>query len=243
MSRHARWLLLPALFALGCAQSAPGGMYYAGGNETVTVDGLRLVDWEPFRVTYVKPGADIRRFDRLMIEDPTISYRKPPKSARLGRVLVDPNYALTETARERLIEIYRDVFTRALGRSESFTITDAPGPDVLRIAGHIVDLKITVPPERAYSVDDRYYASTLGRMALVADASDSMTGEPLFRVGQSRAIETSAGSYHLVDPTSTSFALLEIFGEWAEDLRRGLDHFHALPRVPEIAGQPPGGVN
>jgi len=242
MQRRRQCLLL-ALFTLGCAQGSPGGVFYAGGNDTVTIDGLHRVDWEPFRVTYVKPGADIRRYDRLLIDEITISYRKPPKSARVGRVLVDPNYALSESGRETLQRYYHEVFARSLGNSQSFTITDEPGPEVLRISGHIINLKITVPPEREHSADNRYYASTLGRLSLIADASDSMTGEPFLRVGHSRAIQSRAGGFYQVDPVSTSTALLEIFDDWAQDLRRGLDRFHALPRIPPPVEQGPAGGN
>lgn len=232
---RSRRLLVFAFAALGCAQGAPGGIFYYEGEDAVTLDGLHRVEWEPYPATYVRPGSDIRRYDRILIEEPTIRYRKPPKSARIGRTLVDPNYALTETERERMLELYRETFTRTLGASENFTIAEAPGPDVLRVVAHIVNLEITVPPDRDLSADNQIWASSMGRMSLIADASDSLTGESLVRVGQSRVIEAPSNGFRAVDAVSRTLALGEIFQSWAQQLRRGLDHLHALPRVPLAA--------
>ena len=128
---------------------------------------------------------------------------------------------------------------KALGKSQSFSVADSPGPDVLLISGHIVNLNIRVPPMRDQAMDETDYASSSGQMTLILDARDSTSGEPLVRVGQARAIQLGDGGWYQSDPVTNSAALRRIFRTWAGDLQRELDQFHALPELPPVSGESP----
>jgi hypothetical protein len=69
--------------------------------------------------------------------------------------------------------------------------------------------------------------------------AERTSGEPLVRVGQARAIELGDGSWQQADPVTNSAAVRQIFRTWAEDLRRELDQFHALPELPPVSGASP----
>ena len=138
-----------------------------------------------------------------------------------------------------LSEGLRWSFTRELGKSRSFTVVDSPGPDVLLVSGHIVNLQISAPPLRDQEPDERVYTSSSGQMTLVLDARDATSGEPLVRVGEAHAIEMAGGGWYESDPVSNSAAVREVFDRWAESLRRELDQFHALPALPPVDVTPP----
>jgi hypothetical protein len=227
-------LILIGLAGVACAGHSPGGIYYASGKGSVTPDGLHRLEWEPFRVTYVKPGADLQRYDKVLVQEVSVSYKTPPRRGSLGGDAIDPNYALPDSAIESLKRYFHDAFVKALGKSQNFAVVEAPGPEVLLISGHIVNLQIQVPPERDQAADETDYTTSSGQMTLILDARDSKSGEPLVRVGQARAIQMSDGGWYESDPVSNSAAVREIFHTWASDLRRELDQFHALPALPPV---------
>jgi hypothetical protein len=224
MGRALGGLLALIALGLGCTKP-PGGIYYASGKGAVTPDGLHRVDWEPFQVTYVKPGADLQRYDKVLVREVTVSYKTP---SRMGGT----SYALPPTALEAMKRYFHDAFVRALSASPDFSVASAPGPDVLLVGGHIVDLTIRVPPQADQAPDEDVYTSSPGRLTLVLDARDSVSGEPLVRVGQTREVELGDAGWYESDPVTNSAAIRELFREWAEALRRELDQFHALPSLP-----------
>jgi len=231
-------LLLVVLGCAACAGQAPGGIYYTSGKGAVTPDGLHRVNWEPFRTTYVKPGADLQRYTKVLVQEVTVSYKTPPRRAGLNRDAIVPNYALPDSAIESLKRYFHKAFVEALGKSQNFAVVEAPGPEVLLISGHIVNLQIQVPPERDQAVDETDYTTSSGQMTLILDARDSKSGEPLVRVGQARAIQMGDGWYES-DPVSNSGAVRDMFRTWASELRRELDQFHALPALPPVGTTAP----
>lgn len=232
-------LILVGLTGLACGPAAPGGVYYASGKGAVTPDGLHRVEWEPFRTTYVKPGADLQRYDKVLISEVSVSYKTPPRRGHLGRDEIDPNYALPDSAIQSLKRYFHKAFVEELTESQNFSVVETAGPDVLLISGHIVNLRITLPPQRDQEPDETVYASSSGQMTLLLDARDSISGEPLVRVGQAQAIQMSDGGWYAADPVSNSSAVREIFDRWASSLRRELDQFHALAELPPINATPP----
>lgn len=235
-----RLLVLVCLAGAACAGQAPGGIYYASGKGAVTPDGLHRVEWEPFRVTYVKPGADLQRYDKVLVQGVTVSYKTPPRRGSEDLGAIDPNYALPDSAIESLKRYFHQAFVEDLGKSQNFTVVEAPGPDVLLIRGHVMNLQIQVPPQQDQAADESSYTASSGQMTLLLDARDSQSGEPLVRVGQARAIQMGGGGWYKSDPVSNSGAVREIFRTWASDLTRELDQFHALPALPPVAtGAPP----
>ena len=227
-------LILVGLAGAGCAGNAPGGIDYAPGKGAVTPDGLHRVKWEPFHTTFVKPGADLQRYHKVLVQEVTVSYKTPPRRASFNRDAIKPNYALPDAAIESLKRYFHEAFVKELGKSQNFAAVEAPGPDVLLVSGHIVNLEIQVPPEQDQSPDETDYTSSSGQMTLILDARDSKSGEPLVRVGQAKAIQMGGGGWYESDPVSNSGAVREIFRTWASDLRRELDQFHALPALPAV---------
>lgn len=235
-----RVLSIPiALVAAACATHEPGGIYYASGKGTVTPDGLHQIEWEPFHVTYVKPGADLARYDKVLVQEVTVSYKRPPPKNDFDQGSMTPNYALPDSALKAMKSYFHQAFVAALRKSKDFTVVDAPGPDVLLVSGHIVNLEIQVQPWQDQAMDESVYTSSPGQMTLILDARDSQSGEPLVRVGQARAIQQGDAGWYQSDPVTNSAAVREIFDSWAMDLTDELDQFHSLPEIPPLGTATP----
>jgi len=228
-----------ALLGVACASGTGGGnnkVYYATGKDAVTPDGLHRVRWEPFATTFVRPGANLSGYDAVILDEVTISYQRPPrKNIMPGTGNMTANFALSSEATEHMKRYFHEAFAKELSRSNDFRVVDAPGANVLRISGHIVGLVITTPPEKDQLVDETVYTSSAGAMTLLLDAKDSLTGEPLVRVGERQDITQAdgIGQFYWSNPVSNAGAVRQLFDNWASRLRRELDQFKSLPEIPE----------
>lgn len=228
-----------ALGGLACAANLPGGapdgVVYAGDQPVATPEGLYLLQWEPFQSTFVKPGADLQRYDKVIVDPVTVSYKTPPPPGweQTGQGMV-PNYALPEDTIKALEQAFHKVFVKELGKSSDFKVVTTKGPDVLRISPRIVDLVVTVPPQQQEHLGTTYATASAGRMTLVLEAQDSVSREALVAVGQTRAIEAADGALYAANLTANAGAVQEVLQRWADSLRQELDQFHSLPQLPPL---------
>lgn len=234
-------LLGVTLVASSCTPSNPSGIYYASGKGSMTPDGLHRVRWEPFGMTFVKPGADLQKYDAVMIDRVTISYKRPPKKTMYPATSRDHNFALTTSMKKSVEKWFRHSFVSALTKSDTYTLATQPGPNVLLVSGHLVDLQITVPPFQEQAGDQTILTSSAGSVTLVLDVNDSETHEPLVRVAQRTAL-TSGGDTNLLfvsDDVSTTGAFVQLFNSWSGDLRRELDKLRSIPEIPPVPESSP----
>lgn len=235
---HSLLLVGLALGGLACAADLPGGapagIVYASGQSAATPQGLYLLEWEPFKSTYIKPDADLQRYDKVMVEPVTVSYKTPPRPEWQRQQGIVPNYPLPEKNLKALEKAFHKIFVKELGKSPNFTVVTEAGPDVLLISPRIVDLVVTVPPQQQQDLGTTYGASSAGRMTLVLEAQDSQSHEALVAVGQTRSVEEADGAVYAANLTSNTGAVQVILTRWADSLRRELDQFHSLPALPPL---------
>ena len=226
-------LLITLLF--GCTTPNKSGVYYASGKDAVTPDGLHRILWEPFAVSFVKPGARLGSYDKVLVDQATVSFKRPPQKALAAQASIAPNYGLSQAALASMKKTFQTAFESALTQSEVYTLAQEPGPKTLRVAGHILDLSITAPPENQQPDDATMFVASTGAMTLILNVEDSETGEPLVRVGERHSISlfNDENEGYSVDNDSTSAALTNLFQAWAKELTRELDQLRSLPEVPE----------
>ena len=202
----------------------------------MTADGLHRVKWEPFATTFVRPGAKLSDYDSVMIDEVTISYQRPPRrNIMAGTGNMNANFALSSSATQHMKRYFNEAFAKELARNNDFRVVEKPGPTVLRISDRIVGLVITTPPQKDQLPDETVYTSSAGAMTLLLDAEDSLSGEPLVRVGQRQDISQGDGisQFYWSNPVSNAGAVRQLFDGWASRLRRELDQFKSLPELPE----------
>jgi hypothetical protein len=108
-----------------------------------------------------------------------------------------------------------------------YALADADGPDVLRVTPAIVDLYVNAPdvPTAGRS---RTYVMDAGRMTLVVEARDSVSGQLLARAVDTRH-GTETGRLQRANAVTNSQEAGRAIEQWARALREGLDRLRAAP--------------
>ena len=192
-----------------------------------TGDGLHRVRSNRVGAAFLKPGARFAGYDALLIDPVRVSQKTEPRPPR-GSV------ALDSAAMERVKRIFRRCLDRELVQSDAYSVASVPGPGVLRISGQIVDLVVDALPDR---VGERNFVPDTGEMTLALDVRDSLTGEPLARVLDRRAIRPAGaglGALYQSSNVRNWGAMEDVLCDWASILREGLDELRELPEVPAV---------
>jgi hypothetical protein len=224
---------------LACTSGSGGSQFtYDKGAEATTVDGLHRVKYWGFGAAFVKPGADLQRYDKIMLKEVEISYKRPPRRARQTDDMLDRgNYELSPEAMNEIEKYFHDVFAKELGKSKVYTLTDQPGPDVLRVSGYIVDLDVAAVPFRDQDPEETNYGRSAGELTMILDVRDSKSGEPLVRTADRSSLDYAAGmGMRQSNPVQNSGAVRDLFEREALQLREHLDKIHEYPEIPEPAG-------
>jgi hypothetical protein len=226
-----------AVLAAACGSSGPPRIAYEEGREAATADGLHRVRTSRVGAAFVRPGASFQGYRRIKLADITISYKHEPRvrvdRAQERRGASRGNYALTESSMQWLEDEFQKIFEDELGKSEVFEVVDEPGPDVLLVAGHIVDLVVEAPRESS-SARESVWVKESGRMTLILDVRDSQSNAALARMADRRAVQAGGGSTaYRSDPVSNTSAVRTLYRRWARQLREALDGLHELPEIPE----------
>lgn len=235
-----RMSALPAVLALAllvitCAAPSPTGIYFVKGEEAATPDGLRQILWEPFRASFVRPGARLHEYDKIIIDPLVIEYEAKPSPARIAYNSIEPNYRLSEGGKESMRKIYRTSMEYQLVERGPYTVVESEGPGVLRVRGRILDLAITAPAMKDQPSGATTVVASSGHLTLALDMLDASTGVALIRVADRRQIQDDR-DYFVSEGVSQSGALREIFGKWARNLRREIEQLSALPEIPFPGG-------
>ena len=108
-----------------------------GPNAEVTFDGLVRIDNARFAGAWIDPDIDLTQYTKIMPGGAEFQFRHVQKTA--GRVNVtrsnEREFWISDSNRERLVELVSGIFEEELQASEHFTIVDEPGPDTLIIVG------------------------------------------------------------------------------------------------------------
>jgi hypothetical protein len=186
------------------------------GIEAVTAEGLQRVDDTPLDAAWVKPGLDLRSYDKLVLQPVGISFRAV-EDRGLRRDVTD--FALDDEQKQKVEQTIWEALAEEIGKSERFEITDQAGPGVLIATGALLDVVSHVPPDPIGR--GATFVRSLGEATLVIELRDSVTGELFARAVDRRAAEP-------VFPTRTNAVnnpaeVRRAARRWASVLRARLD--------------------
>jgi len=217
-SRHTVFSFAAALMTLvvaGCATPQPVPAEWDG---LVRQPGTRL------DAVFVKPDAEIPSYTSIILAPATVQFARNWDPNRGGRSLSRRLDAADITAiKNDLATMLGDTFREELAAGGYQVVTE-PGPDTLLVIPAIVDLYITAPDPMTAS-RGRTYTANSGRMTLVLELRDSVTGETLARVvdGQSGR---NAGTMAVTNRVTNTADARRAIRIWAQALRSGLDGLH-----------------
>jgi len=184
-------------------------------------DGLQQVKINGLDTVYVKPGASLAGYTKIMVDPLQVSFKKGPDANGGWR----PNaFPINERDREKIRNSLAGIASRQLAvemQKGGYQIVNAPAPDVLRVTAAIIKLDITAP-DTMTGRSSYVVVASKGSMTLVAELRDSQTGDLLARAVD-YARDDSSFRYEVANSFTNAQAARTIIGQWAHILRQRLD--------------------
>ncbi len=181
-------------------------------------EGLVAVDVRGVDHVYARPGADLGRYTKVMLDPVEVSFSKSwDRTGPGGSLSVEEKRKI----RDGLARIVREELAKELQSSGRYTLVDTADEDVLRIKADIRDLYVNAPDVARPGIIRRYTLSA-GEMRLVAELRDAATGALIARVVDFTRDPESAW-FELTTQVSNVAAARRAATEWARILHRQLD--------------------
>jgi hypothetical protein len=217
-------LLGLALLAAGCAVST---------QKPEQQDGLVLQPSRGFDAVYLRPGVDFRTFNDIVLKPVEVAFDKDwdPNSTQrdLSRRLSQQDI---QKMRDEMATTFREIFIKEL-ESSGYKVVDQPGDSSLITTASLNDVYINAPDKMAPG-RSRTYTMESGRMTLLLELHDGVTGQLIGRVVD-RKIGDNFGRLEITDSVTNSADFRRAVTDWAVRLRKGLDTLrsNALPPPPQ----------
>ena len=110
----------------------------------VNDEGMELVKDSDLATVYADPGADLSIYNRVMLLDATVAFKKSWKrDQNRGNSLRVKDRDMVKI-QDEVAEIFREVFTKELVDG-GYEIAEEAGEDVLLVKPAIVDLDVAAP--------------------------------------------------------------------------------------------------
>jgi hypothetical protein len=146
-----------------------------GATAPASYDGLVAVQTRNLDKLYVRPNADLARYQAVMIDPVTVEFSKD-----WNRSVNDPRY--TTRIRPEDAQRIADQTTGSVGdilaaalTQRGYQIVTAPGPGVLRLSPHVTDLYVNAPDVFPPGVT-RSFARDAGEATVTLEARDASNG-------------------------------------------------------------------
>ena len=206
--RLARFLILLAAFFLGFATSAE---MLSSESQVPQRTRWQQINHPSLDFLFVKPVVDSTRYHSVIIDPLSIWYSND--SALTVQEL--------ESNLDELRLRFRGAFEQALENS-GYEVVDMPRHDALRLHVEIIDLRVNRVTGNANPWRDRFLFRVLpGHITLVAELSDSTTGEVLLRMAD---LDDSVGDRFTTD-VMTAWENVDVaFDMWSATIGQIISH-------------------
>lgn len=196
-----------------------------------TDDGLKLVEGSKVDIAYIAPDADFSQYNRVNIASVEVSFRKNwlrdqnnDRRSTTQRI----NQEDANKVKAALAASFRDIFTEELEKA-GYTVVAEVDPagdneDLLLLLPAIVDLDVAAPDAMAPG-RTRSYTTSAGSMTLELEFRDSITGDVLGRVEDSRNAP-DRGYMQYTNSVTNKAEADRMLRRWAGMLVTSLDRAH-----------------
>lgn len=190
----------------------------------VNDEGMELVRNSELATVYADPGADLGIYNRIMLLDATVAFKKHWKrNQNLGNPLYVRDSDMVKIE-EDVAEIFREVFIKELVDG-GYEITDEVGEDVLLVKPAIVDLDIAAP-DIPHATRSMNFAESAGEMTLNLELYDSLTNDKIVKATD-RKRDRLDGRMEWRTSVSNRADAERMMRAWAKALRSTLDEARA----------------
>jgi hypothetical protein len=185
-------------------------------------DGLELTKRKGLDLVYLRPGVQFKAYKNVKLDDPVeVAFDKdwdPNENVRgLSRRLSADDI---QKIRADMSTEFRKVFIEQLGKS-SYTVVGKVGEDTLRVSAGLANVYINAP-NRNEPGRVTYYTMESGRMTLVMEMRDGVTGQLLARVIDEK-VGGDAGYMQVTNSVTNSADFRRAVRDWADRLVTALN--------------------
>ena len=204
----------------------------AAGPDSGTWDGLIEIKPKRLDAAYLLPGADFRKYTKLMVDPVEVAFKKDwaedynRDAATLSQRLSQEDIErIANAAREEFTEVFSEAYQKA-----GLEIVTSPGADVLRVRPGIMDLYVTAP-DNMTSGRSRTYTQESGQALLFVELRDSTSGTLLGR-GLDRRATRNTGRVQISNSVTNLSDFRALFKQWADMSVKGFNDLRAISPVP-----------
>ena len=185
-------------------------------------------DKSGFRETWVVPGADFTKYNKLYIWNAEFQFRDVGPARRTRSTFMSSRkteFGISDKDREEFQKIISDAFLEEIQQARNFELVEVDGvdQDTLIMRGAVLDIISRVPPDTIGQSE--IYLSSIGEATLVMELLDAGTGDVVALVAERRHLQRSGGIGMI--PTSIPTIIADLRG-WArraaKTLRTELDN-------------------
>lgn len=187
----------------------------------VDSDGLHLAKNSKVRIAYVKPGATLADYRRVMLLDCYVDFVEDwQRDYNMDQVGLSGRVSDKDAERIKrdLAAEFRKVFTDELTR-KGYPVVEAAAPDVLLLRPALINVDVTAP-DIATSGRSRTFVESAGAMTLYMEIYDATTETLLARVIDPQADDSAFASQ--ANRVTNKAAADRILRDWAELLAKRL---------------------
>lgn len=216
-------VVLGAMLVGGCASSS-------SSQSQAEWDGLVRQENPRLSAVFVRPGAmeDMAAFRNVMLDPVYVSFASDFESGRRsGSVARRLNADDMAAIRQNVADMFHQIFREELAAG-GYALVEEAGPETLRVSAAIVDLFISAPAAAEGAGRTRTYTANSGRMTLVAELRDSVTGEILARAVDGRS-GRNTGLWTVTNRVTNTADARRAIRVWARALRDALDEMYGRP--------------
>jgi hypothetical protein len=188
----------------------------------VSIEGLELVDKDRRGEIYADPDIDWSLYTQTMLDPATVAFRRHWQRDQNRSYAFKIRAKDMEKIKTEMSELFDEVFTKELGESGGYTITDQAGDNVMRIKPAIVDLDVYAPDTLNSPGRSMQFTESAGRMTLKLEIYDSVTGD-LIAAASDRREAPRRGYMQWTTSVSNRAEARRMFQRWAKDLVKRLD--------------------
>ena len=188
-------------------------------------EGMELVKDSDLATVYTDPGADLSVYNRVMLLDATVAFKKNWKrdQNRYGNPLRVKDRDMVKI-QEEVAATFREVFTKELVDS-GYAMADEPGEDVLLVKPAIVDLDVIAPDIQSSSLT-RSFSESAGEMTLNLELFDSLTDDKI-AMATDKKRDNYRGYLEWRTSVSNRSDAKRMMRGWAKALTSALDEAHS----------------
>ncbi|MDX2418446.1 MAG: DUF3313 family protein [Xanthomonadales bacterium] len=190
----------------------------------VNDEGMELIKDSDLATVYADPGADLSIYNRVMLLDATVAFKKNWKrDQNRGNPLRVKDRDMVKI-QEEVAVVFREVFTKELVDG-GYAMADEAGEDVLLVKPAIVDLDVTAPDIQSSTVT-RSFSESAGEMTLNLELYDSITNDKIAKATD-RKRDNWHGQLEWRTSVSNRSDARRMMTGWAKALRSALDEARA----------------